>query len=170
MELKERVQLRMGPKFDEQSFNDICTEVENGTFNSKAMLLVKKNTSHSPSYQITGDNLDLHIKVKHMGSLNQNNDIHWFNLNAVQNRVQGNHLDNAKPIKSILDMENVDFLPSGKDNHTYLHDITALATRVVVKNIPALSCFNDVIVHHIPHQYSDIMKEKSKQVTVIIKF
>ena len=109
-------------------------------------------------------NLDLMVKVKHMGSTNQNNSIHWFNLNAVQIRVIGNHLDNTRPTKPVLEMENVDFLPSPADNQNYLHDITAIATRVVIKHIPAFNIFKDVTVHHIPHKYSEDMKQKSQQV------
>ncbi|KAJ7376304.1 hypothetical protein OS493_035665 [Desmophyllum pertusum] len=61
-------------------------------------------------------------------------------------------------------MENVDFLPSPADNQNYLHDITAIATRVVIKHIPAFNIFKDVTVHHIPHKYSEVMKQKSQQV------
>lgn len=75
------------------------------------LLLIQQDLQllHAPSYQIIGDNLDMLIKVKHMSSTNQNNNIHWFNLNAVKNRVHGNHLPNDQPIKSVLDIENVDF-------------------------------------------------------------
>ncbi|KAJ7376290.1 hypothetical protein OS493_035651 [Desmophyllum pertusum] len=110
------------------------------------------------------------VKVKHMGSTNQNNSIHWFNLNAVQIRVLGNHLDNTRPTKPVLEMENVDFLPSPADNQNYLHDITAIATRVVIKHIPAFNIFKDVTVHHIPHKYSEVMKQKSQQVPLGLLF
>ena len=167
-EIKERVKLMMGVKFNEQGFNFIADELSNGTFDSDTLKNIKDQLqlNHPPTYQITGDNLDLMVKVKHMGSMNQNNSIHWFNLNAVQNRVLGNHLDNTKPIKPVMEMENVDFLPSPQDNQKYLHEITALATRVVVKEIPAFKVFRDVTVRHIPHQYSAVMKEKSSQVRV----
>ena len=52
-------------------------------------------------YQITGDNLDLRMKVKHMSSTNKNKSIHWFNVNAVPNRIAANHLANDKPIQSV---------------------------------------------------------------------
>lgn len=166
-EVKERVKLMMGVKFNDQGFNFIADEIlADGTFNSETLKNIKHQLqlNHPPTYQITGDNLDLMIKVKHMGSMNQNNSIHWFNLNAVQNRVLGNHLDNTKPIRPVMEMENVDFLPSTQENQKYFHEITALAARVVVKEIPAFKLFRDATVHHIPHQYSVVMKEKSKQV------
>ena len=124
--MKEQIKLRMGEKFDEQGFNFITDEIlklNTGTFNCKTLKEIQQQLQISihpppppPPTQITGDNLDLMAKVKHMGSTNQNNSIHWFNLNAVQNRVLGKHLDNSKPIKPVLEMENVDFLLSLADN------------------------------------------------------
>ena len=46
-----------------------------------------------------------------MSSEKQNKSIHWFAMNAVQDRVTGNALDNLRPIKSIIKMENKEFLP-----------------------------------------------------------
>lgn len=77
-----------------------------------------------------------------------------------------NHLSNDYPIKSVLELENVEFLPSPEDNEAYLHNITALATCVLVRNIPAFSQFKDIVVKHILHEYSDVMKEKSDQVSI----
>ena len=110
------------------------------------------------------------MKVKLMSASNQNNSIHWFNLNAAKNRVMANHLSNDNPVKSVLELENVEFLPSPEDNEAYLHNITALETRVVVRNIPALSQFKDIVVKHILHEYSDVMKEKSDQVSIHLIF
>ncbi|XP_078359711.1 uncharacterized protein LOC144644158 [Oculina patagonica] len=96
--VKDRVKLRMGPRFDEQGFNFVVDEeqrLNGGTFNSNTLKDIEQRVLllHPPTFQITGDNLDLMVKVKHISSMNQNNSIHWFNLNAVQNCVLGNHLD-----------------------------------------------------------------------------
>ena len=91
------------------------------------------------------------MKEEHMGSTNQNNSIHWFHLNAVQNRVLGNHLDNTKPIKPVLEMENLDFLPSPEDNQIYLYQTTALATRIVIKHIPSFLVFKDMVSQMLPN-------------------
>ena len=58
--------------------------------------------------------------------------------------------------KSVLEFENVEFLPSPEDNDAFLHNMTALETRVVVRNIPALSQLTDIVVKHISHEYSDV--------------
>ncbi|CAB3988657.1 Hypothetical predicted protein [Paramuricea clavata] len=55
---------------------------------------MKIELSHAPGYQLTGDNVDLYVKVKHMSSTNQNSSIHWFNINAVFNRMNNNQLNN----------------------------------------------------------------------------
>ena len=142
-EVKERVRLKMGNNFDEQVFDSLVNEIVKTNMplclKSLKELEEKVLLQHPPTFQITGDNLDLMAKVKHTSASNQNNSIHWFNLNAVKNRVLANHLSNDNPVKSVLELENVEFLPSPEDNEAYLHNITALATRVVVRNIPAFS-------------------------------
>ena len=169
-DIKERVKHKLAETFDEPTFNTIVITLQkssHGKVNAQTVSVLpkqKKKLLHAPGYQITGDNLDMLIKVKHMSSTNQNTSIHWFNLNAVLNRVNGNHLQNDRPIKSVLEVENVDFLPSGMDNQDFLHDITALVARVVVMYMPAFSKFKDVIVQHIPLTYSSAMMEKSSQV------
>ena len=99
-----------------------------------------------------------------MSSTNQNKSVHWFNLNAVMHRVIGNHLSSDGPIRSVLEMENIEFLPSFTDNYIFLSDVIPLVARVIVNRVPAFSSFKDVVVKHIPHTYSDVMKEKSTQV------
>lgn len=127
-------------------------------------LLKKYTLQRAPGFQITGDNVDLAIKAKHMSIYKQNRSIHWFNLNAVKNRVNGNHLSDITT-ESILDVENVRFLPLHKDNEDLLHDFIPLFARCIVFNIPALSnVFSTSVVKHIPHMYTDEMSEKSEQV------
>ncbi|CAB4037460.1 Hypothetical predicted protein, partial [Paramuricea clavata] len=116
-----------------------------------------------PLYQIVGDNTDLYVKTKHMSSEKQNKIIHWFAMNAVQDRVTGNALDNLRPIKSIMKMESKEFLPSFHDNQHLLHDFIPLFARVLVDKIPAMQNFKSVVVKHIPHKYSNEMKKKTTQ-------
>ncbi len=122
-----------------------------------------------PMYQIIGDNIDLYIKTKHMSSEKQNKSIHWFAMNAVQDRITGSGLQNERSIKPIMEMENKEFLPSTHDNEDLLHDFIPLFARVIVEKIPAMRTFKSVIVRHIPHKYSNEMKKKSTQVPHICK-
>ena len=66
-----------------------------------------------------------------------------------------------------VEIENVDFLPSYKDNWDFLHYAAVLCGRVLVSNVPAFRSFKDIIVRHLPHQYSKMLNEKSKQFSLI---
>ena len=142
---------------------------ENGNGESKEVIysnLLEMYKLHRASgFQITGDDVDLAIKARHMAMYNQNQSIHWFNLNAIKNRVNGNHLSDKMETKSILELENISFLPSLGDNQDLMHDLIPLIARCMIFNIPALSnIFNGAAVKHILHIYTDVINEKSEQV------
>ena len=83
----------------------------------------------------------------------------WFNLNVLMHRVTGNDLRSDGPIPSVLEMKSIEFLPSVTDNYNFLSNVVPLVTRAIVNRVPAFSSFKDVVVKHIPHNYSDVMKE-----------
>ena len=70
-------------------------------------------------YQIVFDNLDFFFFAKHMTSQSQNKSIHWVNLLALLDRVTGDKKDNTKPLKSVYDLYNADFIPTEDHNHPY---------------------------------------------------
>ena len=158
--VKEKVQLKMGNNFDKHVFDFLVGEIVKTKmplcFKSLKELEEKVLLQHPPTFQIMGDNLDPMVKVQHTSASNRNNSIHWFNLNAVRNRAFANHLSNDNLVKSVFELENVEFLPSPEDNEAFLHNITTLETSVVVRNSPALSQLKDIVVKHIPHEYSDV--------------
>jgi hypothetical protein len=78
--------------------------------------------------------------------------------------VNNNQLNNNKPIMSVLEMQNSQFLPSAQDNVNILQDFIPLVSRVLVTNISALQQFKKSVVWHIPHKYTNKMKQKSTQV------
>ena len=119
-------------------------------------------------YQIIGDNVDMYVKTKHMSSDKQNKSIHWFAMNAIQDRVSLK-CTRTDQIKSILDVENSEFLPSAEDNSKLLQDFIPLASRVLVNKVPDLQCLKGAVMKHIPHQYSQQMKKKSAQVSGFVK-
>ena len=116
------------------------------------------------SYQIIFDNLNFYVFAKHMTSEIQNKSVHWVNLLGVQDRITNDGLDDSKPLKSVYDLTNADFIPSLADNIDLLNDIIPQFARILVDNIKALASFKSVIVRHIPHQYSDLTSKKSQQV------
>ncbi len=167
--IKSYVQNSMGIHFDEQLFTQLMDILMNKEEiciipDYISLVLAKLRQQRAPGFQIIGDNIDLHVKPKHMTSTNQNKDIHWFNLNAILNRVTGNDLSDSKSIKSMADMASIDFLPSQDDNLAFLADLIPLAARVVADKIPAFQKFKGCAVGHIPHKYSDVMAKKSNQV------
>ena len=86
-------------------------------------------------------------------------------MNAVQDRVIGKGLDNSQQIKPIMEVENAESLPSKEGNSDRLHDFAPLVTKVIAENVAAFACFRDVVVSHIPHEFSQEMKTKSTQVS-----
>ena len=128
-------------------------------------LLLLNDTAHAyvlPGYQIIEDNVDFLVKAKHMSSTKQNDSVHWFNLNAIPDRVTGQEYSNEKPIQSISIRHSN--LPSAKENQDLLHDLIPLVSRVVVYRIPAFQTFKKAVVWHIPHAYSEVMLKQSEQV------
>lgn len=99
-----------------------------------------------PSYQVIGDNIDFYVKTKHMANNRQNKGIHWFLMNAVQDRITGEGLENCHQMKPIMEVENAEFLPSKEDNNDLLYDFVLLRTRDLAENVPACVCFRDVVV------------------------
>lgn len=169
-ELKIMVSEKLGSHFDDAIFNETINMIDVSGCSSleiNKLIALKKQVqlTHAPGFQLIGDNIDMLIKVKHMSSTNQNKSIHWFNLNAVQDRVLGNEKDDKKPIKSIMDMQNVEFLPSAMDHQKLLNDIIPLAAKVIADRIPAFKSFRSAVVRHIPHSYSDEMRKKTNQVS-----
>ena len=66
-EIKERVKMLMGNKFCEKEFDFVVGEVGD-MFNSETLKEFAEHLkmTHPAPFQITGDNLDLMINVKHM--------------------------------------------------------------------------------------------------------
>ena len=85
-------------------------------------------------YQIIFDNLDFFVQVKHMTSENRNKSIHWVNVLLVLDRVSGDHLDDTRPLKSVFDLFDVDFVPTMHHNAMLLEAIVPLFARVIVNS------------------------------------
>ena len=114
-------------------------------------------------YQIIGDNLDLHINVRHMSSDNKNKSLHLFNMVAIKDEVSGSHLPDCS-VTTLEDVSIADFLPSAEDVAQLKKDFIPLWSRVLVKQLKEFSTFKSAVVWHIPHEYSDIMQQPSKKV------
>ena len=62
--------------------------VSNRSMETLSMLMQQSDSERPLGYQIIGDNVDLMIKVRHQASDKPDKSIHWFQLNAVKDRVR----------------------------------------------------------------------------------
>ena len=118
------------------------------------------------------DNIDIRQNVSNMTEENQNLDCHWVNASVVFNRISGNHLPDDKCTKDVMQVDNMEVLPSIGDNLAYRRNIKVHIQRVLVKRLPCLQHLSDSVLQHIPHTYMNEMKEKPSKVqyhTMIIK-
>lgn len=128
-----------------------------------------RETIHKPDVgrKITFDNLDYRQEVHHMTEEHQNIDKHYVTAMSTENRVYGHHLSDKSPDRGVLDMENGKCLPSVQDNARQRDNYITLAERIISSNIPCLYPLSDVSTPHIPHQYSQEMKNVSDTVRII---
>ena len=70
--------------------------------------------------------------------------------------------------RTLMDLELSKLLPSEDSNFAVESDFITLVSRILVKYLPALSFLKDVVVHHIPHQYSQEMAQKSEVASTVI--
>lgn len=117
-----------------------------------------------PGYRLVGDNVDLLIKPRQTTIGSGNQDIHYYNMMAVKNRISGNHLDDAAPIGNIETTPWSVYIPTIDDNKAIRTEFRYLVTRVIAEYIPQMSWLNDYIPPFLSHKYSQIAKEKTEVV------
>ncbi|XP_066917617.1 uncharacterized protein [Clytia hemisphaerica] len=141
---------------------------KNGLFFRQCGLLRKKEDAVKKgecgvSLQFIGDNLDAEVNPSHQTLTNKNKSFHWFNMFAIKEKVNGSHLSNVRT-REMKDVAPEEFLPTKQDLKKVEKEFIIIAARILVKYIPSMSVFKDVIVHHIDHQYSEEMAKKSEQI------
>ena len=125
--------------------------------------------------RIVADNLDYSVKTRIQTSKHQNMSIHWTHQFAVLDRVtpQRNgstvNTDVQKKAgqKKISELELSALLPTPEVNKALENDFIILVSRVLTKYLKAFKMFKDVVVHHIPHEHSNEMAEKSDVVNIV---
>ena len=118
-------------------------------------------------YRLVTDNVDLAVQARHQSKSHQNKSLHWIHSFAVKNRViPSSNLDDFKPQKQVKDLEMVDILPS-QDEQAYIKsNMIILVFRVICQYLTAYKEFTSAVIHHIPHEFSSQMKQKSEQVKI----
>jgi hypothetical protein len=69
------------------------------------------------------------------------------------------------PKKALSDIQLVDLLPVQEVQELFKSNCAILVSRVLVKHLPAIGHMQDVVTHHIQHQHSDKMAQKSQTVS-----
>jgi L1 cell adhesion molecule like protein len=162
--LKEKVYNKTSSFFTEQLYNEVVHELglqilRGESSRTACMNLIeafKKGTR--AKYKLVGDNIDMLIKVRSMTLENRNRDIHWFNLMAIILKVTGDHLPDDGPQRILTDVPNADLIPSPEDNCSLAQDFAHLIARSWTKNFDILKNFRHIVPRHIPHVYSEVMK------------
>ena len=88
-------------------------------------------------------------------------DHHWFHLYAVKDRITGIDLPNDSPVADIEHLPLHTFLPSAQDCNSLQSEFGTLIARVITDRITYLHPCKNVVTLHIPHRYSNEMKQKS---------
>ena len=118
-----------------------------------------------PTFQIVGDNCDLHQHSRHQTVSRRDQDHHWFHLYAIKDRVLGLHLRDDQPMAEVSKLPLATFLPNVADCSALHHEFTILVSRVLIKHLECFKRLEQVTPDHIPHQYSHVMANKSETVS-----
>ena len=112
------------------------------------------------------DNLDFSVKTRVQTSKNKNLSIHWTHQYGIQDRVNFALPNGNSGQKRIEELELSELLPTTEVNAQIACDFAILVSRVLTKFLKHFEIFKDVVIHHIPHEYTDEMTAKSDVVSI----
>lgn len=124
--------------------------------------------SDLPTFRIVGDNCDLRQHPRHQTVYRRDQDHHWFHMYAIKDRVHGLHLPDDKPIAMVSSLPLATFLPNVEDCNALHQEFAILVARVLIKHLPCFHGLRQVTPEHIPHEYSQVMADKSETVSRLI--
>lgn len=119
-----------------------------------------------PTYQIVGDNVDLHQHPTHRSMERKEKDHHWFHLFATRDRITGISLSDDAPTADIATLPLQTFMPSVEECHQLREEFGVLISRVLVEKMAYFSPLKPVVPAHILHKHSDVAKNKSEFVSI----
>nr|XP_055035500.1 uncharacterized protein LOC129423273 [Misgurnus anguillicaudatus] len=120
-------------------------------------------THHTPppTYSIIFDNLDFFMRAHHQSSHHSNKSIHWIHHIAVQDRVTTFHLCNDRPDYDILQYDFCNSLPGPEIQDHMRREFIVLGSRILTQYLAVFKPFKKLVVHHMPHQYTEDMAKCS---------
>ena len=123
-------------------------------------------TRQGKRFSIVLDNIDWEVRAHDMREDHQNVSEHAVSSTLVFDRVPSDHLPDCGPKQDIKAVDPGIFLLSDDELSHIACRYRIYAGRIVVKVFPALSFLADLVPKHIPHQYSEEMKQKSEVITM----
>lgn len=91
----------------------------------------------------------------------QTTSLHYFNVYAVKDRVDFKHLSANATLVFKEDIDFSVFYPGADDNAQLTSNFQTLVTRMLILHVPSLQHLLGEVEHHIEHEYSKKMAEKS---------
>ncbi|XP_078686624.1 uncharacterized protein LOC144919205 [Branchiostoma floridae x Branchiostoma belcheri] len=157
-------------KLAEQAINSITAQ-DQGHSPLDIVIKATKTATETPlkTYQIIIDNVDFTISAKHQSSSSLNQLIHWIQQYGALDRSQTRAGDD-RPQKSLDDFRLEEAMPTEQVQLDLKRDYTILVARDLVKYLAAFKVFKDVVVRHIPHEYSAEMEQPSEQTWLGLQF
>lgn len=146
------------------SRRDILLKLLGGHFSDQVVVKVKAGRV----FRGTGDNWDLRILKGHMRKEIQNEDLHLFASNLIENRLNFSHLPNEHPKGNIEDFPRNNFSLNVNEWQRYASSAKIIVGRIVLEFLPKFKFLKSVIPDHIPHAYSQEMSQKSTIVSLPI--
>ena len=84
--------------------------------------------------------------------------------------MQDATLDKHISQEDVDDVQLIELLPDKDVQANFLQNWAILASRIITKYLPSLKCMNDVVIRHIPHEYSEEMSKKSDTVSMFMLY
>lgn len=141
---------------------DTLLKLLGGHFADKVVQKVKSGSV----FRGTGDNWDMKVLKGHMRKDVQNEDLHFFASNLIENRTNFSHLPNVHPKGSIATFPRHQFSLNVNEWKMYINCAKVLVGRVIVEFFPKFKWLKSVIPAHISHIYSKEMAQKSTIVSL----
>lgn len=109
--------------------------------------------------------MDLEVQARIQAKEHSNKSIHWTHQFAELGRAQNPMLDSTKPQKAVGELQLIELLPSNDVQVSFKKRWAVLISRVICKYLSSFQQYRSLIIHHIPHQFSEEMSQKSKSVS-----
>lgn len=117
------------------------------------------------TYSVIFDNLDFYIHTHHQSTNLTNKSIHWIHHLCVIDRVPTLHLEKSQPTNCLTEYDLGLSLPDKQNQASLCREFVVLGSRILTTYLEVFKPFSGVVVHHIPHQYSEVISQPSTHVS-----